>query len=61
MMTTAILIFLGLSACASLAIVSAVVVGARRSISGEEAHTSDATEGTREAGSKASWVPAYNH
>jgi hypothetical protein len=61
MMTTAIWIFLGLSSCASLAIVSAVVVGARRSISNEEARTTEATEATPETGSKPSWVPAYNH
>ncbi len=61
MMTTAILIFLGLSSCATLAIVTAVIVGARRSIPSTDAVACDEATAVQGSGSKASWVPAYNH
>ena len=60
MMMTAIMIFLGLSACATLSILAAFVLNARSSVVGAEGEMevhADAREGAR--GSKI--VPAFSH
>jgi hypothetical protein len=60
MMMTAIMIFLGLSACATLSILAAFVLNARSSVVGAEGEMevhADAREAAR--GSKI--VPAFSH
>ena len=57
-MMTALLVLLGLSSCATLAIVSAVVLSARGQMPGEVAHEDAAVIGTAEA--KARLVPSYS-
>ena len=58
-MMTALIVFLGLSSCATLFIVSALFVGARGSHS--EAYSQDAVETGRETTQSPSIVPAFSH
>ena len=57
-MMTAFLVFLGLSSCVTLALVTAVVVGARRTapVDGDM----DVTVVTTRAHGEATFVPAYS-
>jgi hypothetical protein len=60
-MMIALLVFLGLSACASLAIVSAVVLSARSQMPIEGAETDGTFLTGSPASAKAALVPAFSH
>jgi hypothetical protein len=59
-MMIAVLVFMGVSSCASLAIVSAVVLSARSQMSIDTADADTAVL-TGSAGAKATLVPSYSH
>jgi hypothetical protein len=58
-MMTALIVFLGLSSCATLFIVSALFLGARSSHS--ESYSQDAVETGHESAQSPSMVPAFSH
>lgn len=58
MMTTALLIFLGLSSCATLTIVSCVMLGARRA---RVAYNAPATEASGELATNGGFLPVFSH
>jgi hypothetical protein len=58
-MMTALIVFLGLSSCATLFILSALFLGARGSHS--DSYSQDAVENGRESAQTPSIVPAFSH
>jgi hypothetical protein len=61
MMTTALVIFLGASACMTLSIVAAIALGARRQISIEAVGEEGAATAHQGSNAGRTFVPAFGH
>jgi hypothetical protein len=60
-MMIAMLVFLGVSSCATLAIVSAVILSARNQMPTEAAEAEEMVLAGSRASAKAALVPSYSH
>ena len=61
MMTTALLVFLGLSSCATLFIVAAFALNARMSRAHSEADASEAVETVGTTSQSPAMLPSFSH